>query len=68
MGKQLDDNVLVKDLDLQDGQGLQVIVQDCQLISSNNLYDVVRKDDCCYLRYKEDDGEEVYKQYGIAKS
>ena len=45
MGQHLGDSILVKDLNLAEGQALQVVIQESQVAASNSLYDVIRKDD-----------------------
>lgn len=45
MGKQLANELLVKDLNLSQGQALQVILSENHVNESTCLYDVVREND-----------------------
>ena len=64
MGKELTDDTLVSGLALVEGQALQVVLKKDELITSNDKYDVIRKNDECFMRFKDDDGVEIYRQFG----
>ena len=53
---------------MTEGQALQVNLQEKHVDSTNNLYEIVREKDECFLRYKDDKGAYVYKQFGVANS